>query len=165
MRPRKLLMQIYCLDAFLLLSIRNKCSYELAECQSTHVLAVRVGCALKKVLPPPANHLERGEGRTTMSTNSESPGLKPVDARIAEIEERFGERLTAEQRLQVRTRIERTIALSVAMRATPLTNADEPEIVFALISRENRSPTIDLTFATVRELGKLIRGAGSGLPG
>lgn len=71
------------------------------------------------------------EGRTTMSTKSESPGLKPVDARIAEIAERFGERLTAEQRLQVRTRIERTIALSVAMRATPLTNADEPEIVFS----------------------------------
>ncbi len=66
-----------------------------------------------------------------MPTNSESSGLTPADARIAEIEGRFGERLTPEQRAQVRTRIERTIALSVAMHATPLTNADEPEIVFA----------------------------------
>ncbi len=66
-----------------------------------------------------------------MSVEKQFSGLKPADARFAEIEGRFGELLNAEQRAQVKSRIERTLALSTAMRATPLTNADEPEIVFA----------------------------------
>ena len=54
-----------------------------------------------------------------------------ITARLAEIEARFGGALTPEQREQVRGRIERTLKLGSAMRTTPLTNADEPEIVFA----------------------------------
>lgn len=54
-----------------------------------------------------------------------------VDARLAEIDARFGARLTPEQRTQVRGRIERTLKLGAAMRTASLTNADEPEIVFA----------------------------------
>jgi hypothetical protein len=53
-----------------------------------------------------------------------------VAARLAEIDARFGGALTPEQREQVRGRIERTLKLGAAMRTAPLTNADEPEIVF-----------------------------------
>lgn len=54
-----------------------------------------------------------------------------VEARLAEVVARFGRDLSPEQREQIRGRIERTLKLSAAMRGTALTNADEPEIVFA----------------------------------
>jgi hypothetical protein len=60
-------------------------------------------------------------------------GIDPavVEARLAEVLARFGSGLSAEQREEVRARIERTLTLSAAMRDTKLSNADEPEIVFA----------------------------------
>ena len=54
-----------------------------------------------------------------------------IAARLAAIDARFGAVLTPEQREQVRGRIERTLKLGALLRTTPLTNADEPEIVFA----------------------------------
>lgn len=54
-----------------------------------------------------------------------------TEARLAEIDARFGPALTSEQREEVRGRIARTLKLAVALRATPLTNADEPVIDFA----------------------------------
>lgn len=54
-----------------------------------------------------------------------------AEARLAEIVARFGHTLSPEQIDQVRTRIERTLKLASDLRRTPLTNADEPEIVFA----------------------------------
>jgi hypothetical protein len=59
------------------------------------------------------------------------PDSDQVDARLKEVTTRFGNRLSAEQVAQVRGRIERTFKLAAAMRTTPLSNADEPEIVFA----------------------------------
>ena len=52
-------------------------------------------------------------------------------ARLAEIDARFGARVTPEQREQVRGRIERSLKRAAELRTAPLTNADEPEIVFA----------------------------------
>lgn len=52
-------------------------------------------------------------------------------ARRDALEARLTHPLTEEQRAQVLTRIERTLKLAEAMRRLPLTNADEPEIVFA----------------------------------
>jgi hypothetical protein len=62
---------------------------------------------------------------------AEDPRQTPViDARLAELTARYGERLSEVQRAQVRARIARSVALGDTLRATPLTNADEPEIVF-----------------------------------
>lgn len=63
----------------------------------------------------------------------EKTGADPaiVDARLAEVVARFGDDLTVDQREQVRTRIERTLKLAATLRKTSLSNADEPEIVFA----------------------------------
>ena len=61
--------------------------------------------------------------------HSESEGLPAdVQARFALIEQRIEQPLTEEQAEQVRSRIARSIALGVALRGYPLTNADEPEI-------------------------------------
>jgi len=64
--------------------------------------------------------------------------LGDVDARLAMIESRIARPLSGEQREQVRTRIARSIALGMAMRAYPLTNADEPEIVLVPFHGGNR---------------------------
>jgi len=53
-----------------------------------------------------------------------------IDARLADLTARFGDRFSDDQRAQVRSRIARTVGLGVSLRKTPLTNADEPEIVF-----------------------------------
>jgi hypothetical protein len=60
---------------------------------------------------------------------SELEGM-PLDvaARFAIVEHRMERPMTAEQATEVRNRIARSIALGVALRAYPLTNADEPEI-------------------------------------
>ena len=61
--------------------------------------------------------------------HSETEGMPlDVQARLAMIEQRIEQPMTEEQVEQVRGRIGRSIALGVALRAYPLTNADEPEI-------------------------------------
>jgi hypothetical protein len=65
-----------------------------------------------------------------MSEPSKEPQDAVVDARLHDVIARFGARISTEQREQVRSRIERTITLAAKLRETPLTNADEPEIVF-----------------------------------
>jgi hypothetical protein len=64
-------------------------------------------------------------------SESNSDDAPVIEARLAEVVARFGSDLSPEQVEQVRGRIERTLKLSAAMRGTALTNADEPEIVFA----------------------------------
>lgn len=66
-----------------------------------------------------------------MSTKGPAAAADTVEARLAEISSRFGAMLSEAQIGQVRTRIERTLTLAAAMHTTALTNADEPEIVFA----------------------------------
>lgn len=51
-------------------------------------------------------------------------------ARLAELELRLPKSLTAEERTEVEERIGRSLRLAERLRAVPLTNADEPEIVF-----------------------------------
>jgi hypothetical protein len=71
---------------------------------------------------------------------AEAPQHTPIiDARLADLTARFGERFSDEQRAQVRSRIARTVALAATLRKTPLTNADEPEIVFVPYRAEGRS--------------------------
>jgi hypothetical protein len=70
----------------------------------------------------------------------EDPQQSPViDARLADLTARFGDRFSEDQRAQVRARIARTVALGVSLRKTPLTNADEPEIVFVPYRTGERS--------------------------
>jgi len=62
---------------------------------------------------------------------AEDPRDTPViDAQLAALTARFGDRFSDKQRALVRARIARTVALAESLRRTPLTNADEPEIVF-----------------------------------
>ena len=53
-----------------------------------------------------------------------------VDARLAAIATRFGDRWDEEQRARVRSGIARQVDLGARVRRAPLGNADEPEIVF-----------------------------------
>lgn len=66
-----------------------------------------------------------------MSESSVDPAPAIVDARLSDVVARFGEHLSPAQTEQVRSRIGRTVGIAAALRQTPLTNADEPEIVFA----------------------------------
>lgn len=60
---------------------------------------------------------------------SEAEVVPPeVEARFAMIEARLEQPLTDEQTAQVKNHIGRSIALGMALRGYPLTNADEPEI-------------------------------------
>ena len=51
-----------------------------------------------------------------------------VQARMSMIEQRIEQPMTEPQSDLVRMRVARSIALGVALRRYPLTNADEPEI-------------------------------------
>jgi hypothetical protein len=53
-----------------------------------------------------------------------------IDARLSALTARFGERLTEEEWQGVRERIARIVDQGAELRTVPLTNADEPEIVF-----------------------------------
>jgi hypothetical protein len=53
-----------------------------------------------------------------------------IDARLAALTARFGERLTDEEWQGVRERIGRIVDQGNELRQVSLTNADEPEIVF-----------------------------------
>jgi hypothetical protein len=66
-----------------------------------------------------------------MTDPTPDPHARVAAARRDALEARLTHPLSDEQRAQVLTRIERTLKLGDAMRRLPLTNADEPEIVFA----------------------------------
>ena len=53
-----------------------------------------------------------------------------VEARLALLRARFGDRWTDAQVAQVRRAVERDVDLAERLRRTPLGNGDEPEIVF-----------------------------------
>lgn len=78
-------------------------------------------------------------GSVTLNDHSDTEAIPPdVSARLASIEARIERPLTEEQRAEVRARIARSIALGVALRTYPLTNADEPEIALAPFRGEDR---------------------------
>lgn len=61
----------------------------------------------------------------------EDPAHTPlIEARLADLLARFGDRLDDQARAQIRGRIAHQVALGAALRRVPLTNADEPEFVF-----------------------------------
>ena len=66
---------------------------------------------------------------TTPDSTDQGPDAA-VAPRLAAIEARFNERLDDAQREQVRRAIERQVTLAARLRRRPLSNADEPEIVF-----------------------------------
>ena len=77
------------------------------------------------------NPNETTPASTNAPAQAEDPRHTPlIDARLTDLTARFGDRFNDEQRTQVRSRIGRTVALSDSLRKLPLTNADEPEIVF-----------------------------------
>ena len=67
---------------------------------------------------------DRMDSRTTETNDPE------IEARLAAIETRIEYPLTAQQVAIVTKRIAQSIELGKALRAYPLTNADEPEIGF-----------------------------------
>jgi hypothetical protein len=74
----------------------------------------------------------RGGEMAMEGDRSGSEGMpSDVAARLGMIEARLEKPLTEEERNEVRGRIARSIALGVALRAYPLSNADEPEIELA----------------------------------
>jgi hypothetical protein len=86
-----------------------------------------------------SRRIDSDEGDSMAAHESQHPAATPVedpkhtpiiDARLAELTARFGDRFDEAQRAQVRARIGRTVALAATLRRTALTNADEPEIVF-----------------------------------
>ena len=55
---------------------------------------------------------------------------REVDLRHALVRQRYGDRLTAEQLEALRLAVEAIVDLAAAVRAVPLTNADEPLALF-----------------------------------
>ncbi len=54
-----------------------------------------------------------------------------IDHRLQIVLARFGERFDDAQKDKIRDHISRSLGIADALRTAPLTNADEPEIVFA----------------------------------
>ncbi len=77
-----------------------------------------------------------------MTENSDRTGIEVatpgIDERFGMIETRITQALSAEQTALVKKRIGQSIALGTALRAYPLTNADEPEIGFRPYRSEDR---------------------------
>ncbi len=74
-----------------------------------------------------------------MSSEKPADSSAPlVEARLAQVLARIARQLTDDQQTQVRKRIGRSVELAEKVRSTPLTNADEPEIVFQPYRRQER---------------------------
>jgi hypothetical protein len=86
---------------------------------------------MRRSSPVSSSVLDRTKGHSTMPTEDSDALARVAAARREALEARLTHPLSEEQRAQVLKRIERTLKLAAAMRELPLTNADEPEIVFA----------------------------------
>ena len=65
-----------------------------------------------------------------MTTGSDGTRATIVDARMAELLARYGTRFDDEQQAQLREEVGKLFDAGQELRAVPLTNADEPELVF-----------------------------------
>ena len=63
---------------------------------------------------------------------------KMAEAQLAHVLSLLPREITEEQKSQVRDRLKHSIELAEKVRATPMTNADEPEIVFQPFRRPER---------------------------
>jgi hypothetical protein len=79
----------------------------------------------------------KGE-RIEMGGTEQNPNDAIIDARMAELTARFGDRLSEKERAQVRSRIGSAVTLGQALRQVTFSNADEPEIVFTPYRMEER---------------------------
>lgn len=61
-----------------------------------------------------------------------------AEAQLAQVISLLPREITEEQKSQVRDRLKHSIELAEKVRATPITNADEPEIVFRPYRRPER---------------------------
>ncbi|CAN5656178.1 hypothetical protein BH23CHL4_BH23CHL4_28960 [soil metagenome] len=61
-----------------------------------------------------------------------------AEAQLAQVISLLPREITEEQQSQVRDRLKHSIELAEKVRATPITNADEPEIVFRPYRRPER---------------------------
>jgi hypothetical protein len=85
-----------------------------------------------------AQEASRPSGRAESPEDQGEAESPEVVTRLAVLTQRFGERLSEEQWAKVRERVGKTIEFGEKLRAVPLTNADEPEIVFAPYRGEGR---------------------------
>jgi hypothetical protein len=88
-------------------------------------------CWLVKLIHRPATiplHVPR-KGGIIMSDDQE-PADDIVDARLSQVKARFGDRFDDAQWNQIRKQIADSIKQANRLRAVPMGNADEPEIVF-----------------------------------
>lgn len=69
-------------------------------------------------------------GEVAASSPADPPREAVIDARLAALDARFGERWDEAQRADVRSNLARGFELGEQLRRMPLGNADEPEIVF-----------------------------------
>jgi hypothetical protein len=71
------------------------------------------------------------DARESPSSSPRFPAASEVELRLALIRERYGDRLTPEQVEELRKTLEVQVDNARALRAVPLTNADEPYPPFA----------------------------------
>jgi hypothetical protein len=73
--------------------------------------------------------------RESPSSSPTFPAASEVELRLALLRERYGDRLTAEQLEELRKTLAVQVDNARALRAVPLTNADEPYPPFAVYRR------------------------------
>lgn len=64
-----------------------------------------------------------------------------VEAQLAAIHARFGDRFSEDERRQVRDKLARGIDVGERLRRVPLTNADEPELTIVPFRADRESST------------------------
>jgi hypothetical protein len=74
----------------------------------------------------------------TKSKSTSNADAAVIEARLADLSARCGDRWSEAEREQIRGRIARTLRLSAALRRIPLTNADEPGNRFAPFRGDER---------------------------
>lgn len=70
--------------------------------------------------------------------NKQDSGERLIDSQLTYVLSLLSHELTEDQQSQVRERIKHSVELAGKVRATPMTNADEPEIVFQPFRRPER---------------------------
>ena len=79
-----------------------------------------------------AERTDKGLGDATKADTAALQSRREVviDARLQGLVALYGDRWNDDQRASIRARVARGASLAEELRRTPLTNGDEPEIVF-----------------------------------
>jgi hypothetical protein len=84
-----------------------------------------------------------GNSRATNSTGADdaaSARQAEIDARIADVFRRYGDRISAEQKTEVRRLVGELQKSLDKLRAYPLGNGDQPAIVLRVVTEVSRAP-------------------------